>query len=144
MVGYPGSIKPAYYSVAAACRSVLASARIRKFSYLARETLEFDLYLLNDSLRPVEDGAVEVSVQIGDNFRAALLKWEYKQVQCNTNAAGPTVRYSLPVIEDAEYIKIILDCGDYSSKYTLLYRLPDKPVDAPRKMNALLEDNMDF
>lgn len=144
VVGYPGSIKPAYYSVAAACRSVLASARIRKFSYLARETLEFDLYLLNDSLRPVEDGAVEVSVQIGDNFRAALLKWEYKQVQCNTNAAGPTVRYSLPVIEDAEYIKIILDCGDYSSKYTLLYRLPDKPVDAPRKMNALLEDNMDF
>lgn len=141
LVGYPNSIKPAYYAVSNACRSVLASARIRKFVYKAGEMLDFDLFLLNDSLEPVADGKVNVYVQVGENNKECLLQWEYTNVSINTNVAGPTVRYPLPYVEDADFIKIILECGEYSSNYVMLYRLPKQAESAPRKMNALLEEN---
>lgn len=141
LVSYPTSIKPVYYAVTKACRSVLASARYRKFSYIAGEWLDFDLYLLNDSLEKVEDGAVKVYIQIGDH-KEEIMTWEYKNVEINTNVVGPTLRYQLPHIEDADTVQIILECGEYSSKYTMLYRLPAKPVNAPRKMNAVLDENV--
>lgn len=140
LVCYPNSIKPAFYAVAAACRSVLASARYRRFVYIAGETLDFDVYLLNDSLEKVSDGSVKISVRIGDR-EEEIMTWDYKNVAINTNVQGPTVRYSLPVVEDADTVEIILDCGEYSSKYTLIYRLPEKPANAPRKMNAILNEN---
>ena len=57
------------------------------------------------------------------------------------NAVGPTVRFELPFVNDADTLHIILEAGDYSSKYVLLYRLPEKPADAPKKMNAVLDKN---
>lgn len=140
LVSYPTSIKPVYYAVTNACRSVLASARYRKFSYVAGETLDFDVYLLNDSLNKIDDGTVKISVQVGDR-KEELMNWDYKNVGINTNAVGPTIRYELPYIEDADTVKIILECGEYSSKYTMLYRLPQKPANAPKKMNAILDEN---
>ncbi len=137
VVCYPNSIKPAYYAIKNACRKVLASARIRKFSYIAGETLDFDLYLLNDELKKIADGAVKVYVQIGDSEKVSLLNWEFSGVKENTNVAGPTVRYELPFVENADTVSIILDCGEYSSKYTMLYRLPDAPLNAPKEMNAV-------
>ena len=141
LISYPNHIKPAYYSVQSACRSVLASARIRKFVYIAGETIDFDLYLLNDSLNKISDGEVKVFIQVGDEPKELLLNWQYKDVAINTNVVGPTVRYNLPVIENADNIQIILECGEYSSKYVMLYRLPMAPANAPKKMNALLEEN---
>ncbi len=142
LIGYPTSIKPAYYAVQAACRSVLASARIRKFVYKAGEMLDFDLFLLNDSLEQVEDNSVNVYVQIGRQGREFLMKWDYTKVPVNTNVVGPTVRYILPYVEEADFIRIVLDCGAYSSQYVMKYQIPEKTmVSAPRKMNALLEEN---
>lgn len=142
LVCYPNNIKPAYYAVARACRSVLASARYRKFSYKAGEILDFDLFLLNDSLDKLEDGAVDVYVKIGDGEKLKLLHWEYSEVEICKNAVGPTVRYKLPEVECAETLKIILDAGDYSSEYTLLYSVPGARADGPKKMNAILDENM--
>ena len=51
------------------------------------------------------------------------------------------MRYKLPYVEDADTVKIILECGEYSSKYNLLYRLPKRPPNAPKKMNAILDEN---
>ena len=119
-----------YYSVANACRSVLASARYRKLVNIAGETLDFDLFLLNDSFKKLPDGTVK-----------ALLNWEYKDIPICTNAEGPTVRYKLPFVNGADTLSIILECGEYSSKYTLLYRLPAAPANAPKKMNAILGEN---
>lgn len=141
LVCYPNNTKPAYYSVANACRSVLASARYRKFVYIAGETLDFDLFLLNDSLEKLPDGAIDVFVKIGDGEKVKLLHWEYGDVGICRNAEGPTVRYKLPVAENADTLQIILECGEYSSKYMLLYRLPEKPANAPKKMNAILNEN---
>ena len=69
------------------------------------------------------------------------MSWEYKDVPICKNAVGPTVRYGLPFAEDADTLQIILEAGEYSSKYTLLYRLPEKPANAPKKMNAILDEN---
>lgn len=141
LLSYPSNVKPAYYSVANSCRSVLASARYRKLTYMANEILDFDVYLLNDSLKKIEDGTVSVYVQVGDGEKVFLLNWDYKDVAICTNAIGPTVRYQLPYVEDADTVKIILECGEYSSKYNLLYRLPKRPPNAPKKMNAILDEN---
>ena len=99
-------------------------------------------YLDNPELKKLyEDGAVKVYIQIGDH-KEEIMTWEYKNVEINTNVVGPTLRYQLPHIEDADTVQIILECGEYSSKYTMLYRLPAKPVNAPRKMNAVLDENV--
>lgn len=141
LVCYPNNIKPAYYAVARACRSVLASARYRKLVYIAGETLDFDLFLLNDSYEQLPNGRVEVSVKIGELDAVKLMDWDYSNVAIHKNVAGPTVRYTLPMVENADTLEIILSCGEYSSKYTLLYRLPQKPANAPKKMNAILDEN---
>lgn len=141
LICYPDNTKPAYYAVARACRSVLASARYRKFVYYAGETIDFDVYLLNDSLDKLPDGIVDIYIQIGDDEKIKLLRWEYSNVPVCKNAVGPTVRFELPFVNDADTLHIILEAGDYSSKYVLLYRLPEKPADAPKKMNAVFDEN---
>lgn len=141
LICYPDNTKPAYYAVARACRSVLASARYRKFVYYAGETIDFDVYLLNDSLDRLPDGIVDIYIQIGDDEKIKLLRWEYSNVPVCKNAVGPTVRFELPFVNDADTLHIILEAGDYSSKYVLLYRLPEKPADAPKKMNAVFDEN---
>lgn len=141
LVSYPNSIKPVYYSVANACRSVLASARYRKLVNIAGETLDFDLFLLNDSLKKLPDGTVKVFIRVGEGEKVNVLNWEYKDIPICTNAEGPTVRYKLPFVNGADTLDIILECGEYSSKYTLLYRLPAAPANAPKKMNAILGEN---
>ena len=141
LVSYPNYIKPVYYAVSNACRSVLASARYRKLVNIAGETLDFDLFLLNDSLKKLPDGTVKVFIQVGEGEKVNVLNWEYKDVPICTNAEGPTVRYKLPFVNGADTLSIILECGEYSSKYTLLYRLPKAPANAPKKMNAILDEN---
>ena len=141
LVCWPDNIKPAYYAVAKACRKVLASARYRKFVYYAGETIDFDIFLLNDSLSKLADGKIDIYIQIGEGQKTKLMSWEYKDVPICKNAVGPTVRYGLPFAEDADTLQIILEAGEYSSKYTLLYRLPEKPANAPKKMNAILDEN---
>ncbi len=141
LLSYPNYKKPAYYAVANSCRSVLASARYRKLLYIAGETLDFDLYLLNDSIEKIKDGTVHVYVQIGEAEKVWIMDWDYKNVLICKNAVGPTVRYVLPHKDGADTLTIFLECGEYSSKYTLLYRLPAAPPNAPKKMNAILDEN---
>ena len=140
LIAYPTNIKPVYYKVTDACRSVLASARYRQFSYTAGQCLDFDLFLLNDSLNKVPDGKVKVYVSVGEH-KEEIMTWEYKDVKINSNVEGPTVRYTLPFVENADTVRIILECGDYSSEYTMLYRLPNKSANLPKKMNAVLDEN---
>lgn len=141
ILSYPDYKKPAYYSIANACRSVLASARYRKLVYEANETLDFDVFLLNDSLEKVQNGLMKIYVQVGAAEKVCLLDWEYTNVKICENVIGPTVRYTLPYVDGADTLNIILECGEYSSKYTLLYRLPKKAPNAPRIMNLIPGEN---
>lgn len=129
IVCYPNSIKPAYYEVAAACKSVVASARYRKLKHKSGETIDFDLFMLNDSVVPIKGDTLKVFVQIGDAESVRIMDWQFNDIDANTNLEGPTVKYKLPEVPGAKNLKIILECGEYSSEYTLLYYCPvqDKP-----------------
>ncbi len=124
LVCYPNFIKPAYYEVSKACRNVLASARYRKLKYTAGEVIDFDLWLLNDGVKPVKGDTVNVYVQVGDVEYEHIIDWAFPDLDANTNFEGPTLRYKLPEVKGAETFKIILSCGEYSSEYTLLYNCP--------------------
>ncbi len=124
IVCYPNSIKPSYYEIAEACRPIAATARYRKLQYRSGEVLDFDLFLLNDGTAALEPMRVSVSVQVGDEAPVRIINWEVPEVAANTNFAGPTLRYLLPIVEGAETLKIILEADDASSEYTLLYNCP--------------------
>lgn len=123
---YPNHIKPAYYEIAEACRPVAATARYRKLQYKSGEVLDFDLFLLNDGQKLLEPMTVSVSVQIGEEAPVHLMHWEIPALAANTNFAGPTLRYTLPVVPGAETLRIILESEVGASEYTLLYDCPVK------------------
>ncbi|MBQ4155042.1 MAG: hypothetical protein IJE01_07610 [Clostridia bacterium] len=135
IICYPNSVKPGYYAVKSACRDVLASGRIRKFSYKAGEEFDFDLFLLNDSNKQVLDGVVSAYIQIGNGEKVHLIDWQYKNVQVNKNVAGPTVRCILPNVSNAQEMKLILESGAYSSEYTMLYEPEQVKVKQIKKLN---------
>lgn len=124
IISYPNSVKPAYYEIKKACRSLLASARFRKLKYNAGELLDFDLFMLNDGINEVEEQIVKVSVQVGSERPVHIMDCKIPELAANTNFEGPTLRYKLPVVNDATTFKIILEAGEASSEYLLLYNPP--------------------
>ena len=118
IISYPALPKPAYEFVKAALRPTLFSARILKFDWTAGEAFEAELWLLNDLPESVR-GTVRVRLQIG-NESFDLLEWNAKTDK-NANLQGPTVRQILPNI-DTDRLTFILESGEYSSTYCLLYR----------------------
>ncbi len=120
LLNYPCSPKPSYYAVKDSLRPVLASARLKKFSYNAGETFDAELYLLNDSMQPVQPGNVKISIRIGDTV-IPLLSWDYAGEVANKNILGPVVRCVLPDVKEADTLILTLDAGEYSSEYKLVY-----------------------
>ncbi|MCL2058397.1 MAG: hypothetical protein FWH01_04970 [Oscillospiraceae bacterium] len=96
LLNYPASPKPAYYAVAEACRSRLASAAIPKFAWRPGEEFTAALWLLNDGQAPIGPGAADVYLEYGGE-RHFLLRWEHDGAPANGNAAGPTLRHRLAV-----------------------------------------------
>ncbi|MBR7142021.1 MAG: hypothetical protein IKD06_00620 [Clostridia bacterium] len=135
VICYPNSIKPSYYEIAKACRPVAATARYRKLRYRAEEMLEFDLFLLNDGVSPLDPMEIVVLVQVGNEDPVRIMTWEVPYIEANTNFSGPTLRYCLPVISNAETCKIILAAGDASSEYTLLYNCPQHIAPKKKTLN---------
>lgn len=135
VIGYPNVVKDGYYGIKTASRSVMASARIRKFSYKAYETFDFDLFLLNDSTEKVDGGEINAFIQIGDGEKKHLITWQYKDVKINTNVEGPTVRTKLPNVCGAERVKLILESGAYSTEYELIYKPTVSKADVIKMLN---------
>lgn len=125
LIAYPNIPKPAYFSVKAALRPTIFSARIKKFSWKAREMLEIELWFLNDS--PVTKNAhVSLSVEIGQ-MHQQMLQWD-AFAEGNSNLQGPTARLRLPALENTDRLTVILtsDLPEYSNRYTLLYQIKKK------------------
>lgn len=138
IVNYPAQPKKTFYDVAAACRSVLASAQIPHFSWEAGAVFEAALWMLNDGRQAVPASRVEATLELmGETYH--LLSWDYDEIPANQNLMGPTVRFKLPgnsiIRTDIQMngggvvhikgkphkMKLMLSAGDYSSAYTLLY-----------------------
>ena len=108
LVCYPNSPKPALNDVTLACRSVLASARYRKLKHKANEVLEIDLFMLNDGVELIKGDTVGVFIKVGDANAVHIIDWKFPDLEANKNYEGPTLRYILPDVPDAETLKIIL------------------------------------
>ncbi len=124
IISYPANKKIAFYEIKKAIRPTIASAKFKKLLYKSGETLSFDIWLLNDGLHNVKDGKISTFVILG-NEKIPLLDWEYKNIKVNENLEGPTVKFVLPEISGVDKFDIYLECGEFSSKYTLLYRLSE-------------------
>lgn len=95
IINWPAEPKPAYYAVAAACRPLLASARLPHYRWRAGELFTPELWLLNDSPDPVPAGRMAAVLCLGDE-EYTLLHWDYPALAPNSNLPGPVIRFTLP------------------------------------------------
>lgn len=95
IVNWPHRPKPSYKAVQAACRPVMASARIPKFGWTAGEPFTAELWLLNDSPEPVPGGTLDALLECGGRS-IVLMAWPFPDLAPNQNLRGPTLHYVLP------------------------------------------------
>ncbi len=95
IINWPAEPKPAYHGVAAACRTVMASARIPRFSWSPGEAFEAELWLLNDSPEALPPGRVTAEIVWGSRVIEAAV-WDHAEVAVNRHLGGPQVRVQLP------------------------------------------------
>lgn len=122
IINWPARPKPAYYEVAKACRAIMLSARIDKFTWTEGELFETELFLLNDSYHNAQPGMAEVWLHFGETAEKIGF-WEYAGTDANANLEGPVIRYRLPHRKDGLVRLEICDSGhpEMSSSYWLLY-----------------------
>jgi beta-mannosidase len=128
IINWPAEPKPAYASVALACRPVMASARIPRFQWLAGEEFGAEVWLLNDTAEEQPGGAVSVELASGGR-RWSLGSWEFPRLRPLGALAGP--RFSARIPEDASGEMILLltasPNASWSSTYRLSLRSPTLP-----------------
>jgi beta-mannosidase len=137
VVNWPAKPKAALKAIGAACRPVLASARIPKFRWKGGEIFNPEIWLLNDSPLPVAGGSLQVHL-LFDDQKISLLNWEFANHAANTNLPGPVVRFQLPNVVTTR-MKLLLQISDRpecASEYVLVYQ-PEKKA-APKAGAAAL------
>ncbi len=125
LISWPTRPKPALAAVAAACRPVLASARIRKFQWEEGEIFDPELFWLNDSPLARDPGPMEIRIETADGRSWPLLDWSGGGFAGNTNLAGPKLHWKLPDL-GADRFTLVLDTPalpEAASSYVLLFQL---------------------
>jgi beta-mannosidase len=120
IVNWPARAKPSYFAVQAACRPVLASARIPKFQWREGEEFQAEIWILNDSPDEIPEGQLEVAIETG-GVSEKLHLWSYSRIPAGRNLAGPTVRRVLPSAPDGAF-ELVLRTGPgdaWGSRYRL-------------------------
>ncbi|MDR0352602.1 MAG: hypothetical protein LBI02_04375, partial [Opitutaceae bacterium] len=129
IVSWPARPKPALAAVAAACRPLLASARIRKFAWREGETLDAQLWWLNDSPEAIPaPGPIRPRIETGDGKSFELPAWDAgpRVLAPGTNLAGPCLEWKIPPLSGSR-LKLVLatpQCPAAESHYTLLISRP--------------------
>jgi beta-mannosidase len=138
IINYPAAPKPSYYAVQAACRPLLASARIPKFQWNAHELFSAELWLLNDAPAAQTGGELVATLEC-DGRSTELLRWSFAALTPQQTLAGPSVRVVLPDTDSGEFTLIlsIARHANWNSKYRLSLRPAPRPVVAvTRAMNS--------
>lgn len=120
LLNWPAVPKRAYFAAQAACRPVLASARIAKFQWRAGEAFAAEIWILNDSPAESPGGEVEASLLVGD-ASVPLLTWKFPALEPGKNLAGPTVQAVLPAPVAREFLVVLSVSPNkgWSSSYRL-------------------------
>jgi beta-mannosidase len=125
IVNWPARPKAAYGAVRAACRPVLASARIAKFQWRAGETFSAELWILNDTPLAIPAGHIEARLSAG-GATTTLLSWSHAGTAPGRNLQGPSVHALLPEsTEGAFELKL---CAGPDGSWGSTYRLSLLPA----------------
>jgi beta-mannosidase len=129
LISWPSTPKPALKTVTAACRPVLASAKIPKFRWYAGESFEAELWLLNDSPNQVPATKIAAMLHLPGLPPFEVLTWQCPALKGNENWQGPSVRIKLPQLPDGTMTLTLLGptSRGINSDYTLLYRAERPP-----------------
>ncbi len=124
LVNWPAKPKPAYHAVRAACRPVMASAQVPKFSWGPGEEFEAEIWMLSDRPEPLPTGRMKVLIQVADSVQQ-VLTWEFAGAEPASNIRGPVVRCGLPQGTDTDFFTLRLEVvgqPEWSSEYRLHLR----------------------
>ena len=126
LISWPTRPKPALAAVGAACRPLLASARIRKFQWEEGDVFDPELFWLNDAAACSDPGPVYARIETPDGRTWHLLTWNSVPLADNTNFAGPKLNWMLPSLGSHRFDLVLAAPArpDCSSRYTLLFGRP--------------------
>jgi beta-mannosidase len=129
IINWPARPKQAYESVKAACRPVLASARIPHFQWRAGELFTAGLWLLNDTALEQPAGELRAELVFGGR-RHRLLDWTFPALSAQSNLEGPKVQMAIPGVSDADFFLVltVMPNEAWSSSYRLSLRSPRLPA----------------
>ena len=133
LISYPDRKKPAFEAVKTALKPISASARIPKYSYMAGEKLEFEVWYHNETLSKVCD-KVTVKVILNDDVIYASA-WETGEIAPMSNRKGLAVSFTLPDNYQKQFLKIVLETEnpEAANDYEILF---DSWVSYGRMMNV--------
>lgn len=123
IINYPAAPKPAYYAVQAACRPVLASARIPKFQWDAGESFSAQLWLLSDHPATQTGGELVATLEC-DGRSEQLVRWAFPGLAPQQTLAGPSAHVVLPDTHSGEFTLVlsVADHPGWDSRYRLSLR----------------------
>jgi beta-mannosidase len=107
IIAWPAEPKPAYFAVAAACRPVMASAQIPRFSWSPGEKFEAELWLFNDSPDRLAAGRLTAFIEVGAQS-ISVLTWEYPKAEANHHVRGPRLECVLPAGADRFTLRLVV------------------------------------
>ena len=120
LISYPSKPKTAYYSVKNSLSPVVASAKLKKFSYIGGEKFTAELWLLNDTDESVKDEIYAYIVIGGDKIH--LTDWKTPTSKPGGNIKGVEISVALPLAADVCYFEVVLESKGYAgNSYKLKY-----------------------
>jgi len=123
LVSWPAEPKPAYAAVRASCRQVLASARVKQFSWQVGETFEAELWILNDAPVTLAAGHLEAELLIGQT-RLSLGRRDFPELAPRQNHCAGSVQAPIPAGDRSTFSLCVrvVDRPELDSEYTFVYR----------------------
>jgi beta-mannosidase len=123
LLSWPNIPKPAFYQVRNACRPVLASAKITKFTWKPGEQFNAGIWILSDSPEKVQGGSVKVMLKQGSQ-QQIIDTWNYGLIEANENMKGPELTVQIPNWPAGQF-KLVLEVegkSEMNSEYILLIK----------------------
>ena len=122
LIAWPFLPKPSLATVRAACRPVLASARIPKFMWEPGELFTSEIWLLSDSPDPVGPLVMEVEIECEGKV-SRVLTWKADALSADKNLRGPKLEFKLPKSSGKNFTLNLRVQGrpDLGSTYPLVF-----------------------
>lgn len=123
LLSWPRVPKQAYWQAAAACRPVLASARVEKFLWRKGERFSAEIWLLSDRAEGVPAGEITARLTRPDGSSVVIGCWPFDSLAAQQNRCGP--RFELVLRGCPGVFMLSLECAtlpDSNSTYKFVLK----------------------